>query len=60
MPFGEIGILDFFIGVVSANNIQHDLLLHSLRLIGNSCADTGMAECDPYIVSGAKEVSSQM
>ena len=51
MPFGETGLLDFFIGVVSANNVQHDLLLHSLRLIGNSCADTGMAECDPYIVS---------
>lgn len=47
IPFGEAGILDFFIGVLSANNIRHNLLLNTLRLIGNTCADRGMLEGNP-------------
>ncbi|KAL1988523.1 hypothetical protein VTN96DRAFT_8918 [Rasamsonia emersonii] len=40
-PFGQAGILDFFLRVVaSKEKIDDDILFHSLRLIGNSCADT--------------------
>ena len=41
VPFGEAGILDFFLRVVAADNVAYDLRLHSLRLIGNTCADIG-------------------
>ena len=44
IPYGQAGVLNFFLGVVSANNIEHDLMLHTLRLIGNTCADTGTLE----------------
>ncbi|KAJ5180737.1 hypothetical protein N7492_003947 [Penicillium capsulatum] len=39
--FGQSGILKFFLDVISANfEVEVGLLLHSLRLVGNSCADT--------------------
>ncbi|KAL2000830.1 hypothetical protein VTN02DRAFT_2569 [Thermoascus thermophilus] len=41
VPYGRAGILDFFLRVVaSKDDIDNEILLHSLRLIGNSCADT--------------------
>lgn len=41
VPYGRAGILDFFLRVVASKDIiENDILLHSLRLIGNSCADT--------------------
>jgi hypothetical protein len=40
LPYGESGILDFFLAVIEAPSVGQDLLLHSLRLVGNSCADT--------------------
>ncbi|PLB50539.1 GTP-binding protein [Aspergillus steynii IBT 23096] len=41
LPFGQTGILDFFLErVASKENAESALLLHSLRLIGNCCADT--------------------
>ncbi|KAJ5824376.1 hypothetical protein N7447_006716 [Penicillium robsamsonii] len=40
-PFGQSGVLNFFLDVVSfKGEIDTSLLLHSLRVIGNSCADT--------------------
>ncbi|KAJ5096233.1 hypothetical protein NUU61_005589 [Penicillium alfredii] len=40
-PFGQSGILKFFLNIVSSKDIvDTTLLLHSLRLVGNSCADT--------------------
>ncbi|KAJ5806978.1 hypothetical protein N7474_010570 [Penicillium riverlandense] len=40
-PYGQSGILKFFLEVIaSTDEIGTDLLLHSLRLVGNSCADT--------------------
>ncbi|KAL1963275.1 hypothetical protein VTN77DRAFT_8498 [Rasamsonia byssochlamydoides] len=40
-PFGRAGILGFFLRVVaSKEQIEDGILFHSLRLIGNSCADT--------------------
>ncbi|KAJ5175473.1 uncharacterized protein N7482_001350 [Penicillium canariense] len=40
-PIGNSGVLKFFLEVISSkNNVDAKLLLHSLRLVGNSCADT--------------------
>lgn len=41
-PYGQTGILEFFLRVVATEDIDHDIMLHSLRLVGNACADTGM------------------
>ncbi|KAI9732603.1 MAG: hypothetical protein M1834_003939 [Cirrosporium novae-zelandiae] len=38
-PFGNAGILDFFLEVIATDKVQNDLALQSLRVIGNSCAD---------------------
>ncbi|KAK1141414.1 hypothetical protein N8T08_009086 [Aspergillus melleus] len=41
LPFGQAGILEVFLGCVASKaNADVVLLLHSLRLIGNCCADT--------------------
>lgn len=40
-PYGQTGILDFFLRVAATEDVENDIMLHSLRLIGNSCADTG-------------------
>lgn len=46
-PYGRVGILDFFLRLIATKeDIDNDLLLHSLRLIGNSCADTGMLKVE--------------
>ncbi|CAG8905767.1 unnamed protein product [Penicillium nalgiovense] len=40
-PFGQSGVLKFFLDVVALKgDVDTSLLLHSLRVIGNSCADT--------------------
>uniref|UniRef100_A0A0B7JSH7 Uncharacterized protein n=1 Tax=Bionectria ochroleuca TaxID=29856 RepID=A0A0B7JSH7_BIOOC len=40
VPFGESGILEFFIRFVALDGISPTLHLHALRIVGNSCADT--------------------
>ncbi|EED18349.1 GTP binding protein, putative [Talaromyces stipitatus ATCC 10500] len=40
IPFGQSGVLQFFLQLISIPEVNKDLLFHSLRLIGNSCADT--------------------
>ncbi|KAJ5683159.1 hypothetical protein N7462_006324 [Penicillium macrosclerotiorum] len=41
VPIGQSGILKFFLEIISSkNDVEAGLLLHSLRLVGNSCADT--------------------
>lgn len=42
IPIGDSGLLDFFLGVLSVDGLRQALKIHVLRLIGNSCADTGM------------------
>lgn len=45
VPFGQSGVLKFFLDVISSKEkVDPSLLLHSLRVIGNSCADTSMFE----------------
>ncbi|PYI12093.1 ubiquinone biosynthesis protein [Aspergillus sclerotiicarbonarius CBS 121057] len=39
--FGQTGVLEFFLQLIaSKETVDNKLLLHALRLIGNSCADT--------------------
>jgi hypothetical protein len=40
IPFGDSGILDFFLQALAVDGLRPGLYLHSLRLVGNSCADT--------------------
>lgn len=39
-PFGDSGILEFFLGALAIDGLRQGLIVHSLRLVGNSCADT--------------------
>ncbi|KAL9121311.1 MAG: hypothetical protein Q9187_002134 [Circinaria calcarea] len=41
IPFGQAGILDLFLGIVARKDVADDVALQSLRLIGNTCSDTG-------------------
>lgn len=49
IPFGEAGILDIFLSIIATENISDDLCLHTLRFIGNACADRGS------IITGSNE-----
>ncbi|KAL6892895.1 hypothetical protein HDV57DRAFT_483284 [Trichoderma longibrachiatum] len=39
-PFGDSGILEFFLRILAGNGLKQGLKIHILRLVGNSCADT--------------------
>ncbi|KAH7311575.1 armadillo-type protein [Stachybotrys elegans] len=39
-PFGEAGILMFFLDCLAAGGLRQGLHIHALRIVGNSCADT--------------------
>ena len=39
--YGRCGMLEFYLGVVATPAVDNRTLLQALRLIGNSCADTG-------------------
>lgn len=41
IPLGDSGVLNFFLEIFSGHVLRHTLKIHVLRLIGNSCADTG-------------------
>jgi hypothetical protein len=43
VSLGDSGILNFFLGISITNTLRHSFKLQILRLIGNSCADTGMS-----------------
>ncbi|CAM1502396.1 Fc.00g043800.m01.CDS01 [Cosmosporella sp. VM-42] len=40
IPYGESGILGFFLEVLGTEGTSHKLRVHSLRIVGNCCADT--------------------
>lgn len=40
MPYGDSGILSFFLQQLSREDITKKLKIHSLRIVGNTCADT--------------------
>ncbi|KAI1373181.1 ARM repeat-containing protein [Hypoxylon crocopeplum] len=39
MPLGKSGLLDFFLNLIKRDELDSDLTVHTLRVIGNSCAD---------------------
>ena len=39
LPYGESGLLEFFVRVLASDNLRQPLAIHSLRMVGNSCAD---------------------
>jgi len=42
VPFGRSCVLTFFLRIAAAKEqVENEILFHSLRLIGNTCADTG-------------------
>ncbi|EPE07369.1 gtp binding protein [Ophiostoma piceae UAMH 11346] len=38
-PIGNSGLLDFFLGILAVDGLRQSLKIHTLRTIGNSCAD---------------------
>jgi hypothetical protein len=42
VPLGDSGILNFFLQIFSTHTLGITLKIHTLRLIGNACADTGI------------------
>ncbi|KFA67619.1 hypothetical protein S40285_04938 [Stachybotrys chlorohalonatus IBT 40285] len=40
LPFGDSGILNFFLQQIAMGGMRQGLHIHALRIIGNSCADT--------------------
>ncbi|WEW59391.1 hypothetical protein PRK78_004862 [Emydomyces testavorans] len=40
LPYGKTGVLDLYLRIIATRDVEDDILLHALRLIGNSCADT--------------------
>lgn len=57
IPLGQSGLLDFFIGICCTDGLRQALAIHTLRIVGNSCADTDenrarvvAADCLPRIV----------
>ncbi|KAL5333291.1 armadillo-type protein [Aspergillus crustosus] len=40
LVYGRTGVLTFFLRLIASINTEDTLILHCLRLIGNSCADT--------------------
>ncbi|KYK60246.1 hypothetical protein DCS_01383 [Drechmeria coniospora] len=40
LPFGRSGILEFFLEALADQGLSKGLRVHSLRIVGNSCADT--------------------
>jgi hypothetical protein len=41
VPLGNAGILDFYLRIFRVHVLDTNLKIHTLRLIGNACADTG-------------------
>jgi hypothetical protein len=41
IPMGESGILNSFLAILATEGVRQPFMIHVLRLIGNSCADTG-------------------
>ncbi|KAK7991601.1 armadillo-type fold domain-containing protein, partial [Apiospora saccharicola] len=57
-PLGESGVLEFFLGLVNNDGLRQALAMHTLRIIGNCCADTDVnrerlvtANCMPRLVN---------
>ncbi|ROW07510.1 hypothetical protein VPNG_07106 [Cytospora leucostoma] len=47
-PLGSSGILEFFLNILPTPGLRLQLRTHALRVIGNSCADTGVCPFTPF------------
>lgn len=47
---GESGILASFLAILATQGVEQALTIHVLRLIGNSCADTGKSSLAHVLV----------
>lgn len=54
LPYGDSGIVDLFLKIVTTPNLRPALKKHTLRIIGNSCADTGSSLTFVYSHHGHK------
>ena len=43
IPLGDAGLLDYVLDLITTDATSEDLRIQALRLLGNSCADTGMS-----------------
>jgi hypothetical protein len=50
IPIGESGILDSFLAILATEGVDQSLMIHALRLVGNSCADTGKSFFGQFLV----------
>ena len=41
LPFGDMGVLEFYLNLLSKDADEHDWTSDALRLVGNTCADLG-------------------
>ncbi|OJJ33138.1 hypothetical protein ASPWEDRAFT_115725 [Aspergillus wentii DTO 134E9] len=62
LPYGQTRILEFFLQLIASENVNDGLLFHSLRLAGNSCADTDenrvIVVKDNYILAVIRQLLS--
>ena len=42
LPFGNAGILDVAVKILASPDIEEELVRQSLRIVGNTCIDTGL------------------
>ena len=49
---GDSGILEFFLQILSAHALDSKFNIQILRLVGNSCADTGILPLPKIGVEG--------
>jgi hypothetical protein len=50
LPYGQSGVMTFFLQLIaSKEDVSTTLVLHALRLVGNSCADTGQSYSLPRV-----------
>ncbi|MCJ1281236.1 hypothetical protein MMC26_000554 [Xylographa opegraphella] len=40
-PLGDAGIVNFFLSVIASGTASDQLMIHALRLVGNTCGDNG-------------------
>ncbi|RFU33636.1 hypothetical protein B7463_g2692, partial [Scytalidium lignicola] len=64
IPIGDSGILDIYLRILCTPSLTQTLTIHSLRLIGNSCADTDenrarivASTCMPAIIKQLEDSS---
>ena len=49
LPFGQSGLLELFLRLQASTAVEEDVLIPSLKFIGNTCADTGLYDRAEFI-----------